>query len=125
MKTIMLLILGLILASAPPAFAVSSQEVTNVDGEESNLRVTEPVKYDHDGYDTFVEVVFLRPLGLVTTVVGTGLFIGLSPFTAFASFAPPHDAFKWMGDGLIVRPARYTFKRPLGDFAYRSEYKAN
>lgn len=62
------------------------------------------------------DLIVARPLGLVGTVVGTALFIGLSPFTALAAIAPPHDAFARTADILIAQPAAYTFVRPLGAF---------
>ena len=60
------------------------------------------------------DVMFLRPLGLVTTVVGTAVFVGISPLTWMAAIAPPHDAYTKLADLMIARPARFTFDRPLG-----------
>ena len=73
-----------------------------------------------------LDVLFYRPLGLVATVIGTGMFIGLSPLTAFASIPSPHDAFVKTSKILILSPATYTFIRPVGnrDFPYQmSRYK--
>ena len=64
--------------------------------DEENVRRKE---FNYDGADAFLDVVFLRPIGLIGTIVGTALFIGLSPFTAMATIAPPHDAFSFMADG--------------------------
>ena len=67
-----------------------------------------------DGYDALVDAMFLRPVGLITMVVGTGLFICLSPMTAIATIPAPHNAFAELADVLIVRPTKYTFVRPFG-----------
>lgn len=71
-----------------------------------------------DGYDVFFDALFLRPMGLVGTVVGSGLFIGLSPLVAIASIPEPHDAFEKLASTLVVKPAKYTFVRPVGDYDY-------
>lgn len=62
----------------------------------------------------------LRIGGFATTVVGTALFIGTSPFTGLMSALYPHDAIEKAADYLVVRPGRYTFVRPTGDFNYDS-----
>jgi hypothetical protein len=62
-----------------------------------------------------LDVLFYRPVGLAATVIGTGVFIGLSPLTALASIPKPHDAFAKTANILILAPGAYTFIRPLGD----------
>jgi hypothetical protein len=57
-------------------------------------------------------------VGLAATVIGTGLFIGMSPLTAFASIPEPHDAFAKTSSILILSPAIYTFIRPVGDRSF-------
>ena len=71
-----------------------------------------------DGYDVMIDAVFLRPLGFVGTVVGSALFVGLSPLVAIASIPAPHDAFEKLADTIVVKPAKYTFVRPVGDYDY-------
>ncbi|MGR8981075.1 MAG: hypothetical protein ACU84H_13415 [Gammaproteobacteria bacterium] len=61
-----------------------------------------------------VDIAIYRPLGLVSTVAGTGIFIGISPFTALTAISPPHNAFGRAATILIVTPAKFTFDRPLG-----------
>lgn len=70
-----------------------------------------------------LDVLLYRPLGLVTTVIGTAVFIGLSPLTALASIPEPHDAFDKTSKILVLGPGAYTFIRPLGnrDFPYRMQ----
>ncbi|MFA6164083.1 MAG: hypothetical protein WC685_11715 [Methylobacter sp.] len=64
------------------------------------------------------DVLFYRPVGFIATVIGTGVFIGISPLTAFASIPAPHDAFVKTGKILILSPANYTFVRHLGDRSF-------
>lgn len=65
--------------------------------------------------DMVVDVVVVRPLGLVTTVIGTVLTVVALPFTI------PSGSVEASARELIVRPAEYTFKRPLGDFSDSDE----
>ncbi len=71
---------------------------------------------DRDGIDdapsaTAMAADFLvvRPLGLVATVLGTGLFILQLPFDAVMKGGASAPAEK-----LVVEPAKFTFRRPLG-----------
>lgn len=77
--------------------------------------------YDHqvegDGYDVMMDMV-LRPVSLVATVIGAGVFVGVSPLTALATIPPPHDAFEKLADTIICKPAKYTFYRRVGDYRY-------
>ncbi len=61
-----------------------------------------------------IDIILYRPLGFVATVVGSATFVAISPLTAFAAISPPHDAFEIAADLLIMKPAEYTFERPLG-----------
>ncbi len=65
-----------------------------------------------------LDVLFYRPVGLIATVIGAGLFIGTSPLTALASIPAPHDAFAKTGRILVLSPATYTFVRPIGDRSF-------
>lgn len=56
-----------------------------------------------------VDLLLLRPLGLVATVVGTAFFIASLPFSALGGNTK--EAFH----RLVVDPARFTFNRPLGE----------
>ena len=56
-----------------------------------------------------MDVVVLRPLSLVGTVLGTAVFIVGLPFEAMSGdVAGPANR-------LVAQPARFTFTRPLGD----------
>jgi hypothetical protein len=65
-----------------------------------------------------LDVLLYRPVGLIATVIGTGVYIGISPLTVLASIPEPHDAFVKTGKILILSPANYTFVRPLGDRSF-------
>ena len=57
-----------------------------------------------------VDILLARPIGIISTVLGTALFIVSLPFSALGGNTK--QAYK----NLIAKPAKYTFKRPLGDF---------
>jgi len=91
-----LLVLGLMVLVAPPANA--------------GVR---------DVFATGLDVVILRPLGVVRTAVGAALFF---PFALFTLPAGPAKDFDTRMDNaregfelFVATPARDTFVRPLGD----------
>lgn len=55
------------------------------------------------------DLIVVRPISLVATVLGSGLFILSLPLVLIQRDAPVAAANK-----LVVEPARYTFDRPLG-----------
>lgn len=69
----------------------------------------EPVTGDRGG-DMAVDLIVVRPLGLVATVIGTAGFILALPFT-LPTGTVGETAKEWIGD-----PLEYTFDRPLGEF---------
>ena len=71
----------------------------------------------YEALNLLTDVIIVRPMGLVGTVAGGALFIGLSPFTAIANIPEPHHAFERVGQVLIGAPYAYTFVRPLGYFS--------
>jgi hypothetical protein len=87
----------------------------------SGVAHSQSVEEDDPGF-VILDVLLYRPLGFAATVVGAGVFVGLSPLTAFASIPEPHDAFAKSSKILIGAPAAYTFIRPIGDreFPYSS-----
>ncbi len=68
----------------------------------------------NDSAFVLFDVIVYRPLGLVATIIGSALYVGLSPLTALASIPPPHDAFARVGDILVVAPAAYTLSEAAG-----------
>ncbi len=62
------------------------------------------------GSDMAADLLIVRPLGIVGTVIGAGLFVVSLPFTL--PTGSTGDAAREM----IGEPFEYTFNRPLGDF---------
>jgi hypothetical protein len=55
------------------------------------------------------DLVIVRPVSLVATVLGTGLFMLSLPLALIQGERPSAPAQK-----LVVEPAKFTFSRPLG-----------
>jgi hypothetical protein len=62
-----------------------------------------------DDMQVVTDAIIVRPACLVATVVGSALFIVALPFAAMSK------SVKKTAHQLVVRPARATFSRPLGD----------
>jgi hypothetical protein len=60
--------------------------------------------------EAITDVVIVRPLCLVATVIGTAFFVVSLPV------AIPSKSVKETAQTLVVRPAQATFTRPIGDF---------
>jgi hypothetical protein len=71
--------------------------------------------YQDKGMDMTMDVVIVRPLGLVATVAGTVIFIVALPF------AIPSGSVGSVACELVVTPSKYTFVRPVGDFSPKWE----
>lgn len=56
------------------------------------------------------DLIVVRPLSFVATVLGTGLFVAQLPLSLIQWESPAVPARK-----LVVEPATYTFTRPLGE----------
>lgn len=56
------------------------------------------------------DIALARPVGTVATVAGFALFLVSAPFSALGG----NTKEAW--ETLVVPPASYTFKRPLGHF---------
>ena len=57
-----------------------------------------------------VDVAIVRPISLVATVLGTGIFIVSLPFSILGGNVDE------AGRNLVLKPAKATFIRPLGEF---------
>lgn len=57
-----------------------------------------------------VDALVARPVGMVMTVAGLGMFIVSSPFSALGG------NFCQAWNTLVIYPGKFTFARPLGDF---------
>ncbi len=62
-----------------------------------------------------LDALVAKPMGLCTTVVGTGVFAITIPFTA------PSGDLGRAGRAMVVNPAGWTFMRPLGKSDFRFE----
>ena len=61
-----------------------------------------------------MDIILLRPLSLVGTVLGTAVFVAGLPFEAISG------DISGPAKRLVVQPAKFTFTRPLGDTGGRS-----
>ena len=57
------------------------------------------------------DVVVVRPVSLVATVLGSVFFVVALPFAAASK------SIKETANTLVVEPAQFTFTRPVGDFS--------
>ena len=65
---------------------------------------------EEKGIRMAADLVVVRPLGIVATVGGTVLAIVALPFSLLGGNT--QEVFQY----LVVKPAKFTFVRPLGDF---------
>ena len=65
---------------------------------------------DPSGASMLFDTVMVRPIGIVATAIGAVFFVVSLPFSALG------DNVSEAGEKLVKEPARFTFKRPLGEF---------
>ena len=65
---------------------------------------------EEKGIRMAADILVVRPLGIVATVGGTVLAIVALPFSLLGGNT--EEVFQY----LVVKPAKFTFARPLGDF---------
>jgi hypothetical protein len=65
------------------------------------------------------DALFVRPLGLVSIVAGTAIFVVSLPFAVITKDVPK------TAKQLVVDPFNYTFDRPIGDFKYQTDSMVN
>ena len=77
------------------------------------------VRYHHHGYwpgesgsgeAMLADTLVARPIGLVTTVVGSAVYVISLPFSLLGGNE------KQARQKLVIEPTEFTFKRPLGEF---------
>lgn len=66
-----------------------------------------------------VDAALARPLGLIATALGAVTWVISLPFSL------PSGSAGEAAQRLVVDPARYTFKRPLGEFHDRDRYQSH
>ena len=74
----------------------------------SSRAVAGPEINDDRAPAMFVDLVLIRPLGIVATALGTTMFVVSLPFTLLGGNVGE------AGRALVVEPAKFTFARPLG-----------
>ena len=57
------------------------------------------------------DLFLVRPLGIISTLLGTAVFVASLPFSALGNNVGE------AGYKLVAEPAKFTFKRPIGDFS--------
>lgn len=62
-----------------------------------------------DDVSVILDLLILRPVGLVATVAGTIIFVGSLPISL------PTGSVGKAFNSLMARPAAYTFRRTLGE----------
>ncbi len=77
------------------------------------LAVSYEDSLDDCSYPPIFDVMILRPLSLVSTVAGAALFFPI----ALIAFATVPSDMGVVADSLVMAPARFTFKRRLGECA--------
>lgn len=70
-------------------------------------------KEDPSGGMMVADFIFVRPIGIAATAIGSIFYVVSLPFSLLGE--NPGEA----GDALVKEPAAYTFKRPLGEFPER------
>ena len=70
-------------------------------------------KEDPSGGMMIYDFILVRPVGIVATAVGGVFYIISLPFSALG------DNTGEAAQALVIDPAAYTFKRPLGDWSKR------
>jgi hypothetical protein len=69
---------------------------------------TKDVTEEVSGEEMILDLVLIRPIGFVATVLGAAAFVVSLPFTI--PLKQTHEAAQKM----VVRPGKFTFTRPLG-----------
>ena len=67
-------------------------------------------KEGNSGGKMLFDLLLIRPVGILATVIGSALFVVSLPFSAIGGNTKP--AYKKM----VKEPAKYTFTRPLGEY---------
>lgn len=93
-RALVVLVVALGMVAANPAMAVD--DYASADAPSAGAMV--------------VDAAIVRPLSLVATVLGAGVFLVALPFSLTGMNTDKAD------QRLVVEPLRYTFQRPLGDF---------
>ena len=97
------LIMFLILMMLAATTLATTQEATRPDDTDETSEAPDAAGM------MLLDALLLRPLGLAATVLGTAAFIVTLPFSL------PTRSADDAANVLVVKPAAYTFARPLGE----------
>jgi len=78
----------------------------NLIGFAENQKTTSPS--EPSAAAIIADVIVLRPAGLIGTILGGAAFLISLPVTV------PTKTYKQTGETLFMKPAKFTFNRPLG-----------
>ena len=92
------LVMLLVVVFVTTAFASSSFAQATIQDEEISTE------------NMVADAVIVRPLGIIATLLGVGLFVISLPFSALGKNV------KESGEKLVIAPVKFTFMRPLGEF---------
>ena len=67
-------------------------------------------KSERSGEKMTFDTLLLRPVGFVSSIIGSAVFVVSLPFSLLGK--NHEEAF----DEMVEKPVKYTFVRPLGDF---------
>ena len=81
-------------------------------GNRSGLHTNSHYTHEPSADEMAIDAVLIRPIGLVTTVAGTAIYAISLPFSLLGGNE------QQARENLVYEPARFTFKRPLGEFSY-------
>jgi hypothetical protein len=91
------------------AAAVAAEDIAPEAEPAPEAEATVQIDDSPSGEQMALDLVLMRPLGLVGTVIGIGVFVVSTPFCALAwNCVDPARR-------LILEPAKFTFTRELGD----------
>jgi hypothetical protein len=94
-KTVVFLIIISMVLIIPGTAAMAAEKI----------QLTEP-----SAGKMIVDIAVIRPIGIISTVIGVAVFLVSSPFSATGG---NQELAK---EKLINEPAKHTFRRALGDF---------
>lgn len=108
LKRVIVTVVALLMAApfgAMPAYAMDTTQPSVIVSGEPTAAADKP-----SAEIMTVDALLVRPLGLVATILGAGIFIVSLPFSALGGNVGE------AGHALVVAPAKMTFTRPLGEF---------
>jgi hypothetical protein len=105
------LFLAIILSGCAHAVSSVKEPITATNKPNPSARDQVPDR-EASADEMIADLLLIRPLGIVSTVMGTAFFIVSLPFSAAGGNTKA--AFQ----NLVVDPAKFTFNRPLGKLEY-------